>query len=46
MEFASMTEEELEEIIKAKMEELREFSHSGVTDDKLRHGALFALGLK
>jgi len=35
-----------EEAIKAKMEELRKFSHPDVTDAKLRQGALLALGLK
>jgi hypothetical protein len=35
-----------EEAIRAKMEELRKHSHSGVTDAKLRQGALLALGLK
>lgn len=37
---------EQEEIIKAKMEELRAYSHPNVTDDKLRQGARLALGLK
>jgi len=39
------TEDE-EESIKNKMEYLRKRSHPDVTDDKLRRGALLALGLK
>ena len=35
-----------EKLIKGKMEELRKHSHHNVTDDKLRQGALLALGLK
>lgn len=35
-----------EELIRGKMEELRKYSHPNVTDDKLRQGALLALGLK
>lgn len=40
------TSDNLEKKIKDKIDELRKFSHSGVTDDKLRQGALIALGLK
>lgn len=35
-----------EESVKAKMEELRKYSHREVTDAKLRQGAMLALGLK
>lgn len=40
-----LTEEEKASVEK-KMEELRKFSHPDVTSDKLRQGALIALGLK
>jgi len=38
--------ENQEEAIKKKMDELRKYSHPDVSDNKLRHGALLALGLK
>jgi hypothetical protein len=51
MENAEEKTEELdtntdEENILAKMEELRKYSHDGVTDEKLRQGAKIALGIK
>ena len=38
--------EEQEQEIKEKIEYLRKYSHDNVSDEKLRQGALFALGLK
>jgi hypothetical protein len=35
-----------EQEIKEKIEQLRKFSHSGVSEEKLRQGALIALGIK
>jgi len=39
-------DKETEKLIKTKMEELRKFSHSKVSEYKLRNGARIALGLK
>ena len=39
-------ESDKEDVIKAKMEELRPHSHLNVEESKLRNGAMIALGLK